>query len=751
MSEYDESMRIPLFGIRARARCTPDMIRGSLEQTYVNVEDAPIEAVYSFPLPPGAVLLEVTCRIGGRILSAKVNAKSRAEERYEEAVAEGRSAMLLQEVSPGLYSASVGCLQPHEAAVLAFSYAQLPVWHGRSLRFHLPTVVAERYGDPADAGFAPWQAPEASIHAEYGFGLELELAEGLEACGVSSPTHEAAVSEGEGVKTVAIEGAVADRDCVVLIERPQDAPEPAPLEIVAEADGGGQICLARVHVPEDGREDPLNLEVVVDCSGSMSGDSIFQAKKGLRCLLEELRPRDRFNVTCFGSSTRSMEARTIPADSRGVSRALAFVAGIEADMGGTELVPALEAVARRSRASRGESDRTDILLLTDGEVWNARNQGRDLARAGCRVFSLGVGGAVAADVLQDLAGSTGGAVELAAPNEAMNQAVLRLFRSMRRFPETRCLAWPGEPEWIFPEAPVPCFGGDTLFFFARYAAPAQGRAEARGGEPAQASLPSPRPCGERSVLARLGAARLLEGVEDAARGEALALRYGLVSPWTSAVMVDESAEAARPGQVPELRKVPQMPAAGQFGAGSVLHCAAPSMAAAGFRAPVEDMCECLGPAPASAGRPKRRGLLARVKERILPGARTGAACRTCASPETGFDEPAAPEEAFRIKACRLSRLRKGIALSRSLPEDGRPDLATIKGLVGAGLPAAWAELLRSVAGGGWSEEDVAGVFLCLFCRAVGDELPAGLPEREGELLSRLGAVRDAILAGAASL
>ncbi|MBO4297117.1 MAG: VWA domain-containing protein [Desulfovibrio sp.] len=785
MSEH-MSASIPLYGIRAELSATPSLIEGVLEQTYVNVEQVPVEAVYTFPLPVGAVLLDVSCQLGERTLTATVNAKAKAEARYEEAMAEGRSAMLLKETAPGLYTVSVGQLQPHAVALLRYRYAQLPVWNGRTLRLRLPTVVAERYGDPADAGFAPWETPSSSIHAEYGFALRLDLSDGLEACELSSPTHadRVLVEEGAGRKTVRIEGAVADRDCVVCLERPEVAPAPAPLAIAGEADGEGLICLASVHVPEGGQEDPLNLEVVVDCSGSMSGDSIFQAKKGLLCLLEELRPRDRFNLTCFGSSHRSMAAQTIPADPGGIGQAMAFVQGIEADMGGTELASALEAVARRSQASRhGESDRTDILLITDGEVWDARDWGRELAKAGCRVFALGVGSAVAADVLERLAKATRGAVELATPNESMNQAVLRLFRRLRRFPETRDVAWPGNPEWVYPDAPVPCFGGDTLFFFARYAGKAEGRASLKGGPAASASLPEPAQKGGEalSVLARLGAARILSGLDDAALGEELALRYRLVSPWTSAVMVDEAEGSARPGQLPELRQVPQMPAAGQFGFGSaVVHSCMAATLGAGMRGAgrgarkicargslvtdslvtdtcaMEDVADEGVPVQApnrnsATPRPRGKGVLASLAEKLLPGRRGDAGGRKRSSREAGEAPQASPQASFQSQVRRLARLRKALAVCEGLPAGQRLPLLTFQGLVQAGLPSRWLELLERIAAQGFDERTVACVFLRLFAREAGAKLPDELQEAfKACPADAVTAIEEALASGAAS-
>jgi hypothetical protein len=47
--------RIALRGVRILSRLSGMSQRTTVEQTYVNLEPGPIEAVYTFPLPPAAL------------------------------------------------------------------------------------------------------------------------------------------------------------------------------------------------------------------------------------------------------------------------------------------------------------------------------------------------------------------------------------------------------------------------------------------------------------------------------------------------------------------------------------------------------------------------------------------------------------------------------------------------------------------------------------------------------------------------
>ena len=115
-------------------------------QTYRNDEDVNIEAVYTFPLPLDAVLLDLRVEIGGRTLNGVVVEKKAAEEQYEDAVAAGDAAVMLEAIEPGLYTMNVGNLLPKETATITFVYAIVYRWVGDTLRVSLPTTIAPRYG-----------------------------------------------------------------------------------------------------------------------------------------------------------------------------------------------------------------------------------------------------------------------------------------------------------------------------------------------------------------------------------------------------------------------------------------------------------------------------------------------------------------------------------------------------------------------------------------------------------------------------
>ena len=131
------------------------MAEVEVEQLYQNPQKTNIEAVYTFPLPLGAVLLGLEVEIAGKKLSGTVVEKKQAERDYENAVTDGNSAVMLEEAGPGLFTASLGNLMAGESAVIRYRYGLLLSWQGPRLRILLPTTIAPRYGDAGAAGLQP--------------------------------------------------------------------------------------------------------------------------------------------------------------------------------------------------------------------------------------------------------------------------------------------------------------------------------------------------------------------------------------------------------------------------------------------------------------------------------------------------------------------------------------------------------------------------------------------------------------------
>jgi Ca-activated chloride channel family protein len=548
---------VALKGVNVHARLHGLMVDVEVEQIYRNPQKTNIEAIYTFPLPLGAVLLALEVEIGGKKLSGSVVEKKQAERDYEDAVTDGNSAVMLEEAGPGLYTASLGNLMAGESAVIRYRYGLLLSWQGSRLRFLLPTTIAPRYGDAGAAGLQPHQVPAASLEVDYPLDLSVTVEGELAAATIASPSHPIAVTQSDSGVIVRLTGTpMLDRDFVLTLES-----QSAQSSCVLTPDREGHVALASLRIPPlaANEEEPLALKVVIDCSGSMGGTSIAQARKAALELLNLLCPGDFFNVTLFGSEYAHMFPTLVPASPRYVTDAWNCLDNLDADMGGTEMEKALDAVF-----SMGGSDATPtILLITDGEIHEHEKLVKRATKSGHRIFTVGVGTSVAETFLKSLARNTQGACELVAPQEGMAERVLEQFHRMRqpKLDDLR-IEWPVKPDWM-TSLPETVFAGDTVHVFAGFERPVEGSVtlKVQGSRDVLAALS----IGAEAEVPRIAAARRMDTATDA-ESLRLALDYQLLSHWTNFLVVAERTEKAE--DLPELHQVPQMLAAGWGGTAS---------------------------------------------------------------------------------------------------------------------------------------------------------------------------------------
>lgn len=557
---------VPLRAVTARGQLTGLLFELSVEHAYENTGDSNIEAVYTFPVPHHAVLLGLEIEIGDRKLSGVAVRKQAASRRYEKAMDEGHTACLLEEAGDGLYTLSLGNLLAGERAVIRYRYAELLDRHEDWVRLAIPTVIAPRYGDPTSHGVEAHQAPEVSLLASYPFALTVDVLGAQSAATLSSPSHRILVSDIENGKRVTLgAGAELDRDFILQLS----GAVTASASLTTRSGDGWVSLLSLAPQIGEAASGNLNLKLVVDCSGSMGGDSIAQARRALLAILGKLQPADHVSITRFGSSFEHLSVGLIPATAPAIAQLSYAVREMEADLGGTELAGALQA-AIGIRVTQDSPK--NVLLITDGEVW-AVEQVVDLAaRSGHRLFVVAVGAAPAEGLARQLSARTGGACEFVSPNEDIEGAIVRMFQRMRQQPHQLSeLRWPVTPDWQAP-LPTMVFSGDTLHLLAGFSAPPVGETCLTISGTGLAPLTQRVTMAESidaELLPRVAAARRLHTLPES-EAATLAEAHQLVSKYTSFVVVQERAEQEKAEGLPELRKVAQMLAAGWGAAGRVV-------------------------------------------------------------------------------------------------------------------------------------------------------------------------------------
>ncbi len=560
---------LPVLSAAMRGKVAGALFELEVEQRFRNDSKRNVEVVYTFPLPTGATLLELEIELNGEKMVAAAAPKRKAERAYEKALSEGNSAILLEQSGNGLCTLNLGNLMRKEIAVVRYRIVEPLLWQQGQLRIVIPTTIAPRYGNPAASGLQPQQVPETSALVEYPLTIRIDVLGRMAAKEIVCPSHpvkEIAIPDG---RRFDLGQAYLDRDCILTLE---GMPASFAYQTVH---AGKQYVWAGLlpQMPDVQTDRPISLRLVLDCSGSMAGDSIAQSLNGSLRVLDHLGANDEFNITRFGGGHEHYFPTLQAATPARIKLARKLLGKLQADMGGTETGNALRAVMELN----GEHDTSDILLVTDGEFWGAEDIVDELRSSGLRLFIIGVGSAPNHADLQQLAESTGGFYEAVSPNEDVGEAIVRVFRRMRMDASVKTVVrWPDGGEWAVPRSRA-VYRHDMASVAACYPEPGITTlslevTQAEGAVSIEPITVEPWP-GEALMLARLAVAEhLRKWVTGQARDdkamEALAVEFNLLSAYTHLFVVQERADKAK--DFPVMQPVDQMLAAG-YGGSSRVH------------------------------------------------------------------------------------------------------------------------------------------------------------------------------------
>ncbi|MBX4908740.1 MULTISPECIES: marine proteobacterial sortase target protein [Rhizobium] len=393
--------------------------RVKVTQRFQNPSQGWVEGTYVFPLPDNSAVDALKMQIGERFIEGQIKPRQEAREIYEQAKAEGKKTALLEQQRPNIFTNQVANIGPGEEIVVQIEYQQTVHQSGGEFSLRFPMVVAPRY-NPAPivqtvefnngAGFATPRDPvenrekietpvldpreNAKINP---ISLTVNLKASFPLSGVKSSFHDVDIREdGDQARTISLKGDAvpADKDFELTWKA---APGKTPgAGLFREAIDGKTYLLAFVTPPTaPDAAAPAKREVVfvIDNSGSMSGQSIEQARQSLALAISRLNPDDRFNVIRFDDTMTDYFNGLVAATPDNREKAIAYVRSLNAD-GGTEMLPALED-ALRNQGPVATGALRQVVFLTDGAIGNEKQLFQEITanHGDARVFTVGIGSA----------------------------------------------------------------------------------------------------------------------------------------------------------------------------------------------------------------------------------------------------------------------------------------------------------------------------------------------------------------------
>lgn len=628
---------IPLKHTDVRAGIIGPLVDVRVTQQFHNTHSRPVEALYVFPLPEDAAVTELTLTIGERVVHGVVREREQAQRDYAQARDAGQGAALLEQERPNLFTISVANIQPDEHIQVMLRFHDHVPYDDGVFEFVFPTVVLPRYVPPDLAETADARRVTATplLPADMRDGHTLSLSVTLDAGklqAISSPTHDIAIQPERGFSTVTLREAAAipNKDFILRYRVAGDQFTAAAFTY-RPADQPGTLLMLLTPRAELAPQDVLPREVlfVFDRSGSMSGESILQARNALHACLRALNPGDTFNIFPFDNHVEQFAAQALPFTQENVDRADAYIERIDA-RGGTEILQALQLALQQPR----DAERLRVVVfMTDGAVGNEDQVLRELGYAlnEARVYAFGIGSAVNRFLLDKLAEVGRGTVEYIFPGQAIEDAVQR-FQNRAAFPVLVDLSidWGGaQVTDVYPHPLPDLYAGQPLTVLARFHTAGTSQVKLQGRTPRgnytqalEMEWPASTPDRSEhwSALTQVWARARIDALMNRERAEpqqqskvreeilSLALAQHLLSPYTAFVAIEEQHHEGR-----EQAERVLVPIHLPYGTRREAFEAPPTLGVAAASMGAGPMYRTLS-AAAPSGRARSGGLLHRVSE-----------------------------------------------------------------------------------------------------------------------------------------
>lgn len=573
-----------------------DLATVTLTQQFKNDLQFPVNGEYLFPLSKDAAVYDMTMLVGDERIRAQIDRIEKATKTFEKAKTEGKSAALLRQHRPNVFTQNVANLAPDAPITVILSYTQNIARIDHQYQLVLPLVTGPRYlndrsrrassiGDGAidsRRSFGQWELSglpkspplhnDTVSHNEYNeyeassahgnVSISVRYGGDMTVSGIESDSHaiETTYSEDNNhVVSLAEDQTAANSDFRLNY---QLAGESVNAGILAHHDSRGGFFSLLVEAPQVSAEETISareMVFVLDCSGSMTGQPLDASKMFMRKALSTLRPQDTFRVIRFSDEATEFSQTPLMATAENIARGIRYVNALQGG-GGTEMTSGIRQALQQPTETgviRMVSFLTDGYIGHESEVLKLIND--NLGEA--RLIALGVGSAPNRYLLSEMAAIGRGFVRYLDPTADAEKVTTELAQRLQSpiLTDIR-IDWQGmEPYDVFPRKFPDLFAGESVRIQGRYEKPGYYPLRLHGrirGNEAELPLPVqlPRDGGDgQAVALNWARSAIAQGMRDLATARVrgtdgdsiketitqLGLDFSLVTRWTTFVATSE--------------------------------------------------------------------------------------------------------------------------------------------------------------------------------------------------------------------
>ncbi|EMT67976.1 von Willebrand factor A domain-containing protein 5A [Fusarium odoratissimum] len=399
---------LPTLSVSLTATVDGTVAHTELVQKFRNPSDEIIDAAkHVFPLYDGAVITSFECTIGDeRRVRGVVKPKVQARKEFEEAVRDKVAApALLEEHTPEIFETSLGNIPANTTVEIKITYVQelkvvmMETEATEGIALTIPMSIAPRYSKSPIEWEPASRVPEEKLDIWIKVidngkvnheGCDEESGHLLKFEGAKPVEYSNLLEKDASTRTYYVwhhesEPPVLRKDFVFVIQM-NEGHQIKSRAIACPADDKG-LAAMRVNIrPNNLFRNAIipqsftgEILFLLDQSGSMGwsngspgygrrrtgGRKIDVMREAMLLALSGIPSTCIFNIISWGSATVGLWENSQPHTQENIREAKSYVSRMEANMDGTDLLRALEAVVKR-RVQERES--TQIIILTDGEL-----------------------------------------------------------------------------------------------------------------------------------------------------------------------------------------------------------------------------------------------------------------------------------------------------------------------------------------------------------------------------------------------
>ena len=537
--------------LRIEATMNDQVAQVQINQVFHNATNRRIEGMYLFPIPKGMTVQNFSMEIDGKPMDAELLTADKARSIYEDIVRRQIDPALMEYQDGGLIKLRIFPIAPNA---------------DRRISLKFETELMKDY----QLSLLELPIPRTNIQQLIlDFKIQTESSIGSVIC----PTHEIDVAYLSPNKVHASSEAkkVLGGGKLQFYFGRKDKKIDANFLSYVDNDDQHFFQLSLSPGFADQKEIVgKDITFALDVSGSMRGQKLEQAKRALTFCVNKLNKQDQFNIIRFSTEATTLFTNRKMASAENIQRALQWIDQLKA-AGGTNIYDALDiALSEPNHSERPEM----TVFITDGRPTIGNTLPKEITKMvdnklkeNRRIFTFGVGNDLNVKLLDLLTEHSNGFRTYVSEQEDIALKVGNFFRKVASPVLTNIKITTSSGvrlSELQPKKLPDLFGGATLSLFGKYTGKDKFNitltGEVNGTRKNYVYHFKPQPEIKNDFIPRLWATRKVAYLYDQIRlnGEhkevkdeliATAKKYGIITPYTSFLIIEDEANLLRRGRL----------------------------------------------------------------------------------------------------------------------------------------------------------------------------------------------------------